>query len=812
MYRLWLVIVALCTLVVGRVLAVEPSLGSIAPYGFQRGAEIQVTFGGARLGDAEQLLLYSPGIETKKIEKVDDNNCKATLAVAADCRLGVHAVRVRTATGVSNLQLFSVGALPVVDEKEPNSEFATPQPIANNTTVHGTVQNEDEDYFVVEAKKGQRIVAELEGIRLGKSFFDPYLAILNAARFELSRSDDHALCRQDCLCAIVAPEDGKYIVQVRESAYGGNGACMYRLHVGNFPRPTAVIPAGGRPGETVEVRYFGDPAGVFTAKITLPTVLERPEFEVFATDANGVAPSPNLLRVVDLQNSIEAEPNDAIQQATAATGPGALNGIIEKPGDVDFFKFTAKVGQQFDIRLFARNTLRSSLDSVMYVLNAQGGTIAGNDDSGGPDSYLRFGVPADGEYFIMIHDHLKAGGHDYAYRVEIAPVKAELTVGLPEKQQYIPTTLTVAKGNRAALLISASRANFGGDLGLDIQGLPPGMTFQAPPMTANLSMVPVLFSATAEAVTGGALADVLGRTTDPKVKVEGRLLQRCMLVRGQNNIDVYGHDGFRMATSLASEFPFKIEIVQPKVPIVRSGSMELKIVATRTGDFKAPISVSFLYNPPGIGSSGSIAIAEGQTEAVIPVTANGGAEIGKWPIVIVGRAGYNGGTVEVASQFAELEIVDGFFNFAFQKSAGELGKETALLIKVEKKADFPETAKIELLGLPANTTTGAPLDLTKDTAELVFPIKIAENATPNTYKSLVCRSTIIRNGEPISQTLGAGELRVDRPPPPKPNAPAAAPMPQAAAPPPVAAAPPAKPLSRLEQLRLQKQQEQAGKK
>lgn len=814
MRRLWICCVtsvAILAVAADFGFAVAPSLGAITPYGVQRGTEVQVTFGGARLGDGEQLLFYSPGIEMKKIEKVDDNNCKATLAIAADCRLGVHAVRVRTATGVSNLQLFSVGALPIVDEVEPNSEFIAPQAIKMNTTVHAVVQNEDVDHFVVEAKKGERIVAELEGIRLGKTFFDPYVAILNAARFELSRSDDNALCRQDCLCSIVAPEDGKYIVQVRESAYGGNGACTYRLHVGNFPRPTAVIPAGGRPGETLEVRYVGDPLGVFTEKITLPSVVERPEFDLFSKDDKGVAPSPNVVRVIDLQNAIEAEPNDTLQQATAATSPGALNGIIEKPGDVDFFKFTAKAGQQYDIRTFARNVLRSPLDSVMNVLNAQGGKLAGNDDSGGPDSYLRFGVPADGDFYITVQDHLKAGGPDYAYRVEISPVKAELTMTIPEKQQYIPTTLTVHRGNRTALLISAARANFGGGLALDIQSLPPGMTYQAVPMTAGLSMVPVLFSAAAEASTGGALADVIGRPTDPNTKVEGRLSQRCMLVRGQNNIDVYGHTAYRLATSLAAEVPFKIEIVQPKVPVVRNGSMGLKVVATRIGDFKAPISVTFLYNPPGIGSSGSISIPEGKTEAVIPVTANGGAGIGKWPIIIVGRAGFGGGTVEVASQLAELEIVDGFFNFAFQKAASELGKETALVVKVEKKVDFPETAKIELLGLPANTSTGAALALTKDTTELVFPIKIAENATPNTYKSLVCRSTILRNGEPITQTLGAGELRVDRPPPPKANAPAAAPMPTPAAQPQVAQAPPKKPLSRLEQLRLQKQEERGGK-
>jgi hypothetical protein len=672
-------------------------------------------------------------------------------------------VRVRTATGVSNLELFSVGALTIVEEKEPNSEFATPQPIALNVTVHGIVQNEDVDYFVVEAKKGQRLVAEVEGIRLGKTFFDPYVAILDAKRFEISRSDDAALCRQDGLCGVMVPED-----------------------------------------ETIEVKYLGDPAGVFTEKVTLPTTLERPEFELFPKDAQGIAPSANVIRVIDLANAIEAEPNDTIQQATAATAPGALNGAIEKTGDVDYFKFTAQQGQQLDIRVYARNPLRSTLDSVLYVLNAQGGSLAGNDDSAGPDSYLRFAVPAAGDYYIMIHDHLKAGGPDYDYRVEITPVKAELAMSLPEKQQYIPTTVTCFQDNRVAALIACSRNNFGGDLAIDIQGLPKGMTVQAPPLTANLTMVPVLFSAAADAPTGGALADLLGRITDPKQNIEGRLFQRTMLVRGQNNIDVYGHNAYRMAVALGQKVPFKIEIVQPKVPIARNGSMDLKIVATRAADFKAPISITMLYNPPGVGSSGSIAIPEGQTQASIPLTANGGAGIGKWPIVVQGRAGYNGGTVEVATQMADLEIVDSYVNFAFQKTAGELGKEAGLVIKVEKKADFPETAKVELLGLPANTSTVAePMNLTKDTAELIFPIKIAENATPNTYKSLVCRATLIREGEPITLTLGSGELRVDKPPPPKANAPAA----PAAAAPATAPAAPAKPLSRLEQLRLQKQQE-----
>ena len=52
-----------------------------------------------------------------------------------------------------------------MDEKEPNSDFATPQKIPLNVTVAGVVENEDVDYYLVEAKQGQRITVEVEGIR-----------------------------------------------------------------------------------------------------------------------------------------------------------------------------------------------------------------------------------------------------------------------------------------------------------------------------------------------------------------------------------------------------------------------------------------------------------------------------------------------------------------------------------------------------------------------------------------------------------------------------------------------------------------------
>jgi hypothetical protein len=71
---------------------------------------------------------------------------------------------------------------------------------------------------------------------------------------------------------------------------------------------------------------------------------------------------------------------------------------------------------------------------------------------------------------------------------------------------------------------------------------------------------------------------------------------------------------------------------------------------------------------------------------------------------------------------------------------------------------------------------------------------------------------VTQNGEPVVHNVGATELRIDVPLPPKANQPAPAPMPMAAAPMPTAQPAPMKRLTRLEQLRLeQEEREKAAK-
>lgn len=788
--------------------ASAPVLSNIVPRGGQRGTEVDVKFVGQRLEDAQQVMIYQPGIEVVSFTVVNGGEATAKLKIAPECQLGVKHMRIRCASGMSDMRTFRVGALPTVAEKEPNNDFKQPQPVDLNVTVEGIVQSEDVEYFVVEVKQGQRITAEIEGIRLGNTMFDPYISIMNEARFELSASDDAALLMQDGVASIIAPADGKYIVQLRESSFGGNGACHYRCHIGTFPRPVGMVPSGGRPGETVEVKFLGEAAGDAARSITLPADFD-PDYALFLQDEAGISPSGMKFRLSPLPNVIEQEPNNAIAEAAKNQAPAAFNGVLSQKGDVDIFGFTATKGQVFDIAVFGRR-LRSEIDSVLVILNAQGGGVASNDDQGGPDSNLRFTAPADGDFFIHVRDHLNRGGAGFFYRVEVSPVAPKLDLSVNEFVQYIEPKMAVPQGNRIPLLINAQRRDFGGPLQFLTENLPTGVALESFGLAADQSVAQVILAAAPDAAVAGSFGKIIGKLNDPNqpLPIQDVVDQPVVMVRGQNNIPFFTESVRGLPVAVAEKVPFRLEIVEPKAPLVQSGSMQLKVIAHREGEFKAPIKIELVLNPPGVNSSRETSIPEGQTEALISINAAGNAQVGEHKICVRGEATVGNGPVMICSPFASLKVTEPYLKFNFQAAAVELGQSTELLVKVEQLKPFEGQAQVALLGLPNKVTTG-PLELNKDLTEIAFKIAAEADAAPGNTKNLLCQVTLMEQGEPVVHSLGSGALRIDKPLPPKPMAAAPMPMPNPA-PAPAAAAPAPKRLTRLEQLRLEQQQKQSG--
>ena len=74
------------------------------------------------------------------------------------------------------------------------------------------------------------------------------------------------------------------------------------------------------------------------------------------------------------------------------------------------------------------------------------------------------------------------------------------------------------------------------------------------------------------------------------------------------------------------------------MPLVRNGSMQLKIRVIRSKGFKGAVNVQLPFRPPGVSASSSINIPAGKTEGLYPLNASSGAQIKKWRVYALGSA------------------------------------------------------------------------------------------------------------------------------------------------------------------------------
>ena len=457
MTRMTIAILSLCVLFsvfsvplwFDSVFAASPSLGSIVPRGGQRGTEMVLIVQRGTAGRCPgSRCCIRRASASRKLEVVNDNQVKATVKIAPDCRLGEHAMRLRTATGISELRTFWVGALPVVDEKEPNSDFAAPQKIPLNVTVHGVVDSEDVDYFARRSEEGPAAVRRDRrrcGWRTRSSIRTSPSSTASASSW---RPPTTRRCwGRTAVASIVVPADGTYVVQVRESAYGGNGACQYRLHVGTFPRPPAVVPAGGKPRRGGRGPLPRRSGGRVQAEDQAARRADREVRRLRPGRGRHLArrrfrsASPSSATSSRSSRTTRTRPRrrpSCRWRSTASSTSRATSIASASP---------AKKGQTFDVHCYARR-LGSPLDPVMTLSYLNGGAHRRQRRRRRAGQLLplhRSGRTANTS--SASRDHLGKGGPTYFYRVEFTPVQAD---GDGEHSQGGPVLAGTADDRRAA--------------------------------------------------------------------------------------------------------------------------------------------------------------------------------------------------------------------------------------------------------------------------------------------------------------------------------------------------------------------------
>lgn len=780
-----------------------PKLTSISPEWIQRGTTLQMVFSGENLAAVTGFIFQGePGLSATNslpppapktsltiesdrggISRVDpapprdQKRLVAIVTAAADAPSGAREVRVLTPTGVSNPLLINVGQLPEVAEKEPNNSLEKAQMIELPAAISGVIAGAAQvDYYRFKAAKGQDLVFEVDASRRG-SALDSSLAVLDRAGKELARNEDFN--GLDSLITFAVPEDGEYVLQLRDFRYQGGDKYTYRLYAGALPLVRTIFPLGGQRGKEVEIALAGvNLAG--TDKLVLKLASKAPlgRQDIRAHTPNGFS-NPRAFDVSEFPDFLETEPNNSTDAANVVSVPVVINGRIAPAKDIDRFKFKSDKDQKLVCEVLA-GRLGSRLDSLLTLSDADGKQIAQNDDSALDDARIEFDAKKNIDYVLSIRDLTDRGGDEFTYRLAIRPPSAAAEGGFTAN--FSPDSVRVSRGGRAKIRCEvAPLAGFSGPIKLECQDSPAGIF--AEPLVINAGAPAsgiMLISARADAPLGNYPLKITasGSAGGKSIVRTAESLSGDKPVRG----------GFLTVMEAA---PFTLELVSLGATIEQEQSAKLDVLALRREGFSGEIKLSaegFAAGRDPITKSFSVkeaTIKPGEMLGQISLKPRLDSEVGTRTVVVKGEATVDGQQVVEYSQAAPITVLQLPFSIsstltrlsvtALPTNGTPAAAEASTAIKVERRAGFTNQLALAVEGMPAgiNTTLEAiPANGGETTLKIVATEKAAVGT--NTFRVL---GTGLHNDRTYKQRSGQITLVISLPEnteaPPKPAATAA---------------------------------------
>jgi hypothetical protein len=122
----------------------------------------------------------------------------------------------------------------------------------------------------------------------------------------------------------------------------------------------------------------------------------------------------------------ESKPNDTLQSAEAVTFPATICGAIERPEDVDFFKFHVAAGTALTFHVRCQrlqnkiHDLQEHADPILTLRNSSGSVLAANDNYFFGDPLLHYQFQKDGDYNLEIRDARYSGNPYWQYSIEVS--------------------------------------------------------------------------------------------------------------------------------------------------------------------------------------------------------------------------------------------------------------------------------------------------------------------------------------------------------------------------------------------------------
>jgi hypothetical protein len=463
------------------------------------------------------------------------------VAIAPNAARGERQLRLRTPLGLTAPLVFCVGELPEFKEKDvkyspADLETAVTLPsTVNGRLIPGDIDRVrfparvqpqympgDVDRYRFVAHKGQHLVFVASARALMPyladavpGWFQATLTLYNAQGKELAYNDDYRFS-PDPVLHYEVPADGEYVLEIKDAIYRGREDFVYRIGMGELSYVTSAFPLGGRSGASHAIDLTG--WNLPPQKFVFDT--KSKERGVYSLAVPGAALASNRFEfaVDELTEVFDKEKNDAPKDAQSLKVPVIVNGRIDRPGDVDVFRFDGRAGDTVVAEIIARR-LDSPFDSAIELTNEAGQRIAFNDDyddvtaqSGREthhaDSFLMAALPLNGRYFLKLYDVQHKGGPEYAYRLRVSAPRPDFEL------RVSPSSINTVGGGTVPITVTALRRDgFAGDISLALVNAPAGFRLSGAVVPAGQDQVRMTLTVPAVATAAPISLRVEGRAT-----------------------------------------------------------------------------------------------------------------------------------------------------------------------------------------------------------------------------------------------------------------------------------------------------------
>ncbi len=492
-----------------------------------------------------------------KVSKENQREHRVLLRVSVSPKagLGLHGFRLVTPHGVSNALPLQVVPEAVTEEIERAHQLgSSAQSLEFPAVINGSIDAKGEiDFYSFEVSKGQELTfqihtdfkmdvpyrakAELTLHEEVESWFEQrriqrLMTQSPVVSWEPIEAAMRWFNRRDFVSEFVVnpglrhrfQEQGGYFLSVNSFIGGGGPIHNYQLRILTvdvpsdpqmqrswFGRAAHPDPADWLERDSATLRQLGSfrrhlgPGRLqeLWSRSVKPR-LETPPIEASGGGQSAAKKKPEPIRSVkalptsqEVDSLPEQEPNDVRKNVASISIPAVVEGTIDRPGDIDHFRFEVLSGQSLAFEIETPRLAPPQFNPWLKVLDSQGREVFDNvyKEYGGDGDDVNKNIERktlhtfaeSGRYYLQLRDLTqRTGGRNLAYRVLVRPQIPHLgrlevhfdVISAGSQLINLKDHINLRAGRaKEFIVIGEYEEGFGGDVAFRVLNLPPGLEF-----------------------------------------------------------------------------------------------------------------------------------------------------------------------------------------------------------------------------------------------------------------------------------------------------------------------------------------------